>query len=65
MFLRNILYHEQVISVYPTYPFSLITNFMRCSYGYLEAKGEKPLYRILFFNMIRCLLPEILLHLTF
>lgn len=38
----------------------MLSNFIRCSNSYFSAKGKKPLHRVLFFNLVRCMAPELL-----
>ena len=60
LMLRNIFFMSDVLSVYPGYPFRMNGNFMRCTNSYFSAKGRKPLHRMLFFNTLRCMIPEII-----
>ena len=63
VFIRNMLYPIQVLEVYDMWQFMSVRYFMRCSSAYFAGKGEKPWYRMLFFNLIRVMLPEIIVQL--
>lgn len=65
LWIRNVFFSNLVLSSYPLYPFRMNGNFTRCSNAYFAAKGTKPLKRMLFFNLMRCMIPEILKELIF
>ena len=65
LFVRNAFFSHLVLSRYPLYPYRMTGNFVRCSNAYFAAKCKKPLHRMLFFNILRCMIPEILKELIF
>ena len=60
IFLRNSFFASTVLSVYSTYPFKLNSNFIRCTGAYASSNGRKPLHRLLFANLIRAQVPQII-----
>ena len=65
IFLRNIFFPRLVLSTYPMYPFRMNGNFTRISNSYFSSKGTKSYRRMLFFNLIRCMIPELLKEFIF
>ena len=65
LWFRNAFFSEMVLSRYPQYPYRMLGNFVRCSNAYFSAKCQKPLHRMLIFNLIRCMIPEIVKELLF
>ena len=65
LILRNVFFMPEVLSFYPKYPFRMNGNFIRCTNAYFSAKGRKPFHRMLFFNIIRCMVPEIVKSIIF
>ena len=65
LFIRNVWFSDLTLSSYPLYPFRMNGNFTRCSNAYFAAKGKKSLKRMLFFNLMRCMIPEILKEIIF
>ena len=65
IFLRNSLCASTVLSIYSTYPFKLNSNFIRCTSAYASSNGRKPLYRLLFANLLRAQIPQIIGMITF
>ena len=65
LFLRNSFFpHFMFKMVYPKYPFRMNSNFIRCSSSYVSGKGKKPLHRMLFFNLLRGFVSEVLKQLV-
>ena len=64
---RNVFYPDLVLPLYSEYPWRLNGNLIRCSNNYFASaidhekngKPKKSLHRNLFFNFIRCLLPDL------
>ena len=65
---RNLFYPDLVLPLYSEYPWRLNGNLIRCSNNYFASaidhekngKPKKSLRRNLFFNFIRCLLPDVI-----
>ena len=65
---RNVFYPDLVLPLYSEYPWRLNGNLIRCSNNYFASaidhekngKPKKSLHRNLFFNFIRCLLPDVI-----
>ena len=65
LILRNVFFLPDVLTYYPRYPFRMNGNFIRCTNAYFSAKGRKSYHRMLFFNIIRCMVPEIIKSIVF
>lgn len=65
IFLRNICFPTTVLATYPLYPFRMNGNLTRISNSYFASKGSKSFKRMLFFNLIRCMVPELLKEFIF
>ena len=64
-FSRNIFFPEVMLTRYSLYPFRMNGNFIRCSNSYFSSKGKKPFHRMLFFNLLRVTMHEIIKEMMF
>ena len=65
IFCRNVFFSHVVLPAYPLYPFRMNGNLVRISNSYFASKGNKPYHRMLFFNLIRCMVPELVKEIIF
>ena len=65
LFLRNIIYPNEVLSTYKIHPIPMNSWFIRISGSYFAAKGNKPFFRALTMNTIAVVFPEALKMLIF
>ena len=65
IFLRNVIFPNEVLSIYKLHPVPMNSWFIRITGSYFASKGNKSFYRMLIFNIIAVLFPEVLKMLLF